>query len=39
MSLHTLFATCGRGIEPLLAAELSTLGASSVKERNGGVTF
>jgi 23S rRNA G2445 N2-methylase RlmL len=26
MSLHTLFATCGRGIEPLLAAELSTLG-------------
>jgi 23S rRNA (guanine2445-N2)-methyltransferase / 23S rRNA (guanine2069-N7)-methyltransferase len=39
MSLHTLFATCGRGIEPLLSAELSTLGASSVKERNGGVTF
>jgi 23S rRNA (guanine2445-N2)-methyltransferase / 23S rRNA (guanine2069-N7)-methyltransferase len=39
MSLHSLFATCGRGIEPLLAAELATLGASACKERNGGVAF
>ena len=36
---HALFATCGRGIEPLLAAELAALGALNCKERNGGVSF
>ena len=33
------FATASRGLEPLLAAELTALGASTVKERNGGVEF
>lgn len=39
MSALQLFATCGRGIEPLLANELTTLGAQTCKERNGGVSF
>ena len=39
MTSLALFATCGRGIEPLLAAELSALGAAACKERNGGVSF
>ncbi len=33
------FATASRGLEPLLARELTALGAASVKERNGGVEF
>lgn len=33
------FATASRGLEPLLAAELTALGAITVKERNGGVEF
>ncbi|HKY92241.1 MAG TPA: bifunctional 23S rRNA (guanine(2069)-N(7))-methyltransferase RlmK/23S rRNA (guanine(2445)-N(2))-methyltransferase RlmL [Nevskiaceae bacterium] len=32
-----LFVTCPRGLEPLLAAELSRLGATQAKERAGGV--
>ena len=32
-----LFVTCPRGLEPLLAAELLTLGATEAKERSGGV--
>ncbi|MDB5988125.1 MAG: rlmL [Nevskia sp.] len=32
-----VFASCGQGLEPLLAAELSGLGASEVRERRGGV--
>lgn len=39
MSSFPLFATCPKGVEPLLAAELATFGASDVKERNGGVSF
>jgi 23S rRNA (guanine2445-N2)-methyltransferase / 23S rRNA (guanine2069-N7)-methyltransferase len=31
------FATCPRGIEPLLAAELAALGAGDLKEGRGGV--
>jgi 23S rRNA (guanine2445-N2)-methyltransferase / 23S rRNA (guanine2069-N7)-methyltransferase len=33
------FTTASRGLEPLLARELTALGAVSVKERNGGVEF
>ena len=33
------FATASRGLEPLLAAELKTFGATAIKERNGGVEF
>ncbi|HET8882127.1 MAG TPA: THUMP domain-containing protein, partial [Solimonas sp.] len=32
-----LFVTCSRGIEPLLVAELTALGASEAKEARGGV--
>ena len=32
-----LFITCPRGVEPLLAAELTQLGASETRERPGGV--
>jgi 23S rRNA (guanine2445-N2)-methyltransferase / 23S rRNA (guanine2069-N7)-methyltransferase len=39
MSSFPLFATCPRGVEPLLAAELATFGATEIKERNGGVSF
>lgn len=39
MSAFPLFATCPKGVEPLLAAELATFGATDVKERNGGVSF
>lgn len=35
----TFFATAARGLEPLIARELSGLGATSVKEQNGGVSF
>jgi putative N6-adenine-specific DNA methylase len=33
------FATCGRGIEPVLAGELRALGASDVATGRGGVSF
>ncbi|HWG46167.1 MAG TPA: THUMP domain-containing protein [Gemmataceae bacterium] len=33
------FATCGRGIEPVLAEELRSLGASTVEQGRGGVHF
>jgi putative N6-adenine-specific DNA methylase len=33
------FATCARGIEPVLAGELRTLGAGDVKPGRGGVSF
>lgn len=33
----SLFVTCPRGLEPLLATELLNLGALTAKERNGGV--
>jgi 23S rRNA (guanine2445-N2)-methyltransferase / 23S rRNA (guanine2069-N7)-methyltransferase len=34
-----LFATASRGLEPLLAKELTALGAVTVKEQGGGVAF
>ncbi len=34
-----LFATAPRGVEPLLAAELTRLGATDTKERKGGIAF
>ena len=37
MSAFPLFVTTPRGVEPLLAAELTQLGATEVKERMGGV--
>jgi len=33
------FATCARGLEPVLASELTSLGASQVEPGRGGVTF
>jgi putative N6-adenine-specific DNA methylase len=33
------FATCARGLEPVLAGELNALGASAVEAGRGGVTF
>src|SRR5262245_42887493 len=33
------FATCGRGIEPVLAGELRALGACDVEPGRGGVAF
>lgn len=39
MSPATYFAACTRGIEPALAAELTTLGAEDIEERAGGVAF
>lgn len=38
MSL-SFFATASRGLEPLLAKELTALGAATVKEQGGGVIF
>jgi 23S rRNA (guanine2445-N2)-methyltransferase / 23S rRNA (guanine2069-N7)-methyltransferase len=35
----TLFATCARGVEPALADELRTLGASGVRPARAGVAF
>ena len=35
----SLFATASRGLEPLLAKELTALGAATVKEQGGGVAF
>ena len=39
LSAETFFATCGRGIEPVLAEELRNLGAASVEPGRGGVSF
>jgi 23S rRNA (guanine2445-N2)-methyltransferase / 23S rRNA (guanine2069-N7)-methyltransferase len=36
---HALFATCPKGLEGLLAAELAGLGAAAVKETVAGVAF
>lgn len=36
---HPYFATCGRGIEPILAEELRRLGAADVTPGRGGVAF
>lgn len=33
------FATCARGLEPVLASELTHLGASDIEPGRGGVTF
>jgi putative N6-adenine-specific DNA methylase len=33
------FATCGRGVEPILAEELRALGAADVEPGRGGVSF
>jgi putative N6-adenine-specific DNA methylase len=37
--MERFFATCARGIEPILAQELSDLGAAAVEPGRGGVTF
>src|SRR4051812_43542704 len=37
--VHRYFATCGRGIEPILADELRALGAADVTPGRGGVAF
>lgn len=39
MTLIPYFATCGRGIEPVLAGELRALGAADVRAGRGGVHF
>ncbi|MFO0879710.1 MAG: THUMP domain-containing protein [Gemmataceae bacterium] len=39
MTTSTFFATCGRGIEPILADELTQLGARDVTLGRGGVSF
>lgn len=39
MTRYCFFAPCPRGLEPILAAELEQLGASSVQGRDGGVQF
>lgn len=39
MSCHRYFATCGRGLEPVLAQELQQLGAVEVAAGRGGVRF
>ena len=39
MSRERYFATCGRGIEPVLADELRALGAAEVEAGRGGVHF
>ncbi len=39
MTLTRYFATCGRGIEPVLADELRALGAADVAPGRGGVAF
>src|SRR5438105_10914841 len=39
MHLQPYFATCGRGIEPVLAGELRDLGASHIEPGRGGVHF
>ena len=37
--MNRYFATCARGLEPVLAGELNALGASAVEPGRGGVTF
>jgi putative N6-adenine-specific DNA methylase len=39
VTLERYFATCGRGIEPVLAEELRALGAADVETGRGGVHF
>lgn len=39
LSVESYFATCGRGIEPVLAEELRELGAAEVETGRGGVFF
>lgn len=39
MSLDRYFATCAKGIEPVLADELRELGAADIKPGRGGVHF
>jgi putative N6-adenine-specific DNA methylase len=39
VSVRRYFATCGRGIEPVLADELRALGARDVQPGRGGVAF
>ena len=39
MILNRYFATCPRGLEQLLADELSQVGAKSIKPTDGGVSF
>src|SRR5262245_11879621 len=39
MTTQRFFATCGRGIEPILAGELHRLGAGGVTPGRGGVHF
>jgi putative N6-adenine-specific DNA methylase len=39
VTLQRYFATCGRGIEPVLAKELQDLGAADVNPGRGGVHF
>ena len=39
MRTMRFFATCGRGIEPVLADELRALGAADVAPGRGGVSF
>jgi putative N6-adenine-specific DNA methylase len=39
LTSHRYFATCGRGIEPVLANELTALGAADVTPGRGGVSF
>jgi putative N6-adenine-specific DNA methylase len=37
--MERYFATCGRGIEPILALELRSLGAADIEPGRGGVQF
>lgn len=39
MPLQRYFATCARGIEPVLAGELRDLGANAIEQGRGGVHF
>src|SRR5438067_1669388 len=39
MAMFPLFATCARGLEPVLADELRALGATAVEPGRGGVAF
>jgi putative N6-adenine-specific DNA methylase len=38
-SIEQFFATCPRGLEAQLAAELAALGAAQVQPADGGVSF
>jgi putative N6-adenine-specific DNA methylase len=39
VAVYRLFATCARGLEPILATELANLAASDVRAGRGGVHF